>query len=869
MIQKIKAELKRLDDALVEYRESITRLEAHFPGDTINRKDKPLYDEELDCINKTANERCGAAYDALCEITAELYREQPRLVNMRVNENGSSAFPEALSFGRLRLAHSIFKNGREYMPRPIAFPLEKGIWFPSKKFSLHHVWALLLGLFSIVPTGKLEIYAADPVQLGKSLEPFLPLVSLKSLFPSGSILRNSRDIETMLSGLDGYISGLIQQTFAAGNIAGWKAYNDVNKDVALPYKVLILVSMPEQLTDAGITYLKRILTHGPACGVLPLLLVNEAELSSEKATARHKGFFDDIRRFAAPMDGLFPVSLFEIKITETEDELPGDEAIKDLVEAYKQKSEAAENAPRTVDMLFIPMRFWQSNSADEIAAPVGWTKEGNLVNFCFGDAPAHGLLGGITRSGKTNLLHVMIQSLCFHYSPVEMHLYLMDFKDGLEFKLYTNPPLPHAQYIAAVGDPETGASALEHLVMEMKDRFEQFKDAGVANFIQYRKTQKLPRILVIIDEFQELFKDKRSEAHLNDLLRKCGAAGMHILLATQTLHGLQTNALSQLTANLGCRIALKCGESESRLILDGSDDAVNITPQKEAILNNAFGNAVNNVLFTHPKAEPEVSKKNLTLFAEKARKQGFVPNPRIVLNSNCPELPVNIAVSSPDGLCLELGTVLGYNGEPLRITLKKNTGSNILIAGAGDRLHDGLLGALLKSAATQVDEIILCGDKTALYQDFEKVKTGKQAGELEWDTLISDGKRRLIIIDELETQRQLRFSTGLNSFGPKPLNKTEKSPGESFASFLENGAAAGIHLAAFCRNWITFSTHCKGMMPSFMYRVVFNFAEPAMAGEAAGYGFSKGIPGLNDEIRAFFNDMAQNVNVSFRPYVLS
>jgi hypothetical protein len=867
MIKEMTAEIKRLDEAIAEYNNAFSRLEAQFPGAEISSKDKVYYYDERDRITRTANEKCQAAYEALSGIVDGLYREQPRLVNLRPDEKDAANFPALVSFGRLRLAHSIFQKGREFVPRPLPFPFDKGIWFPSKKSSLRHVWSLLFRLFSALPPGKLELYAADPVQLGKSLKPFLPLVLVKSLFPQG-ILTNGHDIENMLAGLDTYITGLIQQTFTTGNIKDWKSYNDASKDAALPYKVLIMVSLPEQLSDSGITFLKRILTHGPACGVLPLLLIKEKEISAEKAPTLHKNLFEDIRRFAAAMDALFPLSLSDIKVSEEEEELPDDAVIKELVEGFKRRIEAAENAPRTVDMLFDPAQFWKGNSTEEIAAPVGWTKEGSPVSFCLGDAPAHGLLGGITRAGKSNLLHVMIQSLCFRYSPADLHLFLMDFKDGLEFKLYTSPPLPHAEYIAAIGDPETGASALEHLVSEMKDRHKKLKDANAENFILYRKTGKsLPRILVIIDEFQELFKDKRSENLLSDLLRTCGAAGMHILLATQTLHGLQITAPSQLTANLGCRIALKCHESESRLILDGRDDAVNITPQKEAILNNTAGSAGGNILFTHPKAEPEISARNLDLFVKEARNWGYASNPRIVIDNECPHLPEHITVSARGDLCLELelGTAIGYQGEPLRVVLKNNAGTNLLVAGAGDRLHDGLLGAVLRSAASQVDEIILCGANGAAYQSFEKVQTGPDTAELDWEALISERKRRLVIIDEIETKKSLR-PAGLNSLGPKPANQAGKPPAELFVAFLENSAAAGVYLAAFCRNWHSLNTHCKRMLPSFMYRIVYNL-ESSMAGEAAGYGFSKGIPGL-DEKRAFFNNIQENFNAQFRPYVL-
>ena len=862
MIQRIKDELIKLDKALAEYNKSFASLEKRFPGTQINRDDKPVYDEEMARICQIANKKFGAADDTLREIITEIYDEQPRLADMQTVKDGVSRFPDFLSFGRLRVTSKIYSDGREFIPRILDFPPEKGICLPSKQsFLRNYVWPLLLRLLAIIPPGKMEIYAADPIQSGKSLEPFLPLISFKSLFPSG-ILRNGGDIENMLKELDAYVNSLIQNTFPAGKIANWKDYNSSATNAALPYKVLILVSMPEQLTDAAVTCLKRIMRHGPACGVLPVLLVNEKELSGANIQARQKDLAENIEQYTCKFNNIFSLNLSEIQISEEEEELPDEKVMRDLVEAVKSRLEAEENKPKTVDMLFVQQQFWKGNSTDEISAPVGWTKEGNPVNFSLGDNPAHGLLGGITRSGKSNLLHVMIQSLCFQYSPAELQLYLMDFKDGLEFKLYTEPVLPHARLISCVGNHEFGADTLAKFVEEMKSRYEKFKNANAANYIQYRKTEQLPRLLVIIDEFQELFKDKRSETMLSDLLRRCGAAGIHIFLATQTLHGLNTTALSQLTALLGCRIALHCNDAESRQIL-GNEAAMNITPQKDAILNNR-GNASGNVFFTHPKAEPEISKNILKQLAERAQKEGFVQNAKIVLDNDNPKLPPNMNIVPSNELCLELGTKINYSTEVLRLVLKKSVGANILISGAGDRLHDGLMGAVIKSALSQVEEIIFCGTLDSIYAQEKRIKEANPA-EIDWDALKSCGKKKLVIIDELETKRDL-YKQRRNTFGPVGAGQGSKPPCETFAGFLEEGAAQGIHLVAFCRIWIPMRANFGDMLSSFSCRIVYNMEE-SKAWEAANID-TRSLKGLDDENRAFYKNSLQNEEAFFLPYIL-
>lgn len=56
------------------------------------------------------------------------------------------------------------------------------------------------------------------------------------------------------------------------------------------------------------------------------------------------------------------------------------------------------------------------------------------------------LIAGKTGSGKSTLLHVMVTNLALWYAPDQVELYLVDFKQGVEFKTYVTHHLPHARY---------------------------------------------------------------------------------------------------------------------------------------------------------------------------------------------------------------------------------------------------------------------------------------------------------------------------------------------------------------------------------------------------------------------------------------
>ena len=100
----------------------------------------------------------------------------------------------------------------------------------------------------------------------------------------------------------------------------------------------------------------------------------------------------------------------------------------------------------------------------------------------------HVLLAGRSGSGKSNLLHVLIHSLCHTYSPSELNIYLLDYKQGTEFSIYASPPLPQAKLVATESDPEYGVTVLAHLTEELERRAQEFKSRSVRDFYEYRES---------------------------------------------------------------------------------------------------------------------------------------------------------------------------------------------------------------------------------------------------------------------------------------------------------------------------------------------------------------------------------------------
>ena len=101
-----------------------------------------------------------------------------------------------------------------------------------------------------------------------------------------------------------------------------------------------------------------------------------------------------------------------------------------------------------------------------------------------------------------------------------------------------------------------------------------FRDTGVQDLPGFRKArpdQPMPRILLVIDEFQEFFveDDKISQAAsqlFDRLVRQGRAFGIHVVLGSQTLGGAYSLPRSTL-GQIAIRVALQCSEADAHLIL--------------------------------------------------------------------------------------------------------------------------------------------------------------------------------------------------------------------------------------------------------------------------------------------------------------
>ncbi|MEO7840777.1 MAG: FtsK/SpoIIIE domain-containing protein, partial [Anaerolineales bacterium] len=252
------------------------------------------------------------------------------------------------------------------------------------------------------------------------------------------------------------------------------------------------------------------------------------------------------------------------------------------------------------------LEWWQGDASSKFRVPLGrrGAREKQFLEFGTNTAH-HGLLTGKTGAGKSNLLHVIIINSALIYSPEELVLYLIDFKEGVEFKDYADYKLPHARVVGIESEREFGLSVLREIEQEINRRGVLFKQANAAHDLhEYRSNtgNKLPRIFLIIDEFQRLFSEEdvlasQSSHILAHIIQQGRVFGINVLLASQTL--ADAYAVGRSTYDqMSVRIALQSTEADSRQILGDNNSAARLLNRPgEAIYNAQNGLEAGNNIF--------------------------------------------------------------------------------------------------------------------------------------------------------------------------------------------------------------------------------------------------------------------------------
>jgi len=581
------------------------------------------------------------------------------------------------------------------------------------------IQTIMLRMLTAMPPAKIRFTVVDPVSLGESFSAFMHLADYNEQLVSSRIWTEPGHIEHRLAELTGHMENVIQ-VYLRNEFQSIDEYNKFAGDLAEPYRVLIVSNFPAGFSESAAARLQSIIASGARCGVYTVLSVDTRQrmprgfqLADVERQALSLSWRDGRFVWENPDVGPLPVHFLEPP--------PADR----FTTIVRNVGRAAKDADR-VEVPFaaiVPDRaqWWTSESRDGIDVPLGRAGAMKLQYLRLGKGTSqHVLIAGKTGSGKSTLLHALITSVGVRYSPDEVELYLIDFKKGVEFKAYAQAALPHARVVAIESEREFGLSVLERLDVELRQRGDLFRQLGVQDVAGFRAARpgvRMPRILLIIDEFQELFVEddriaQQAALLLDRLVRQGRAFGIHALLGSQTLAGSYSLPRSTI-GQMAVRIALQCSESDAHLILSEDNTAARLLKRPgEAIYNDANGLFEGNHPFQVVWLSEDQREAYLREVYEYAAAQKYPVRPQIVFEGNAPadasrNEALQTLLEAPRWPELDhatrvwLGAAVAIK-EATAIEFARQTGSNLLIVGHQEEGALGLLSMALLSLAAQV-----------------------------------------------------------------------------------------------------------------------------------------------------------------------
>lgn len=597
-----------------------------------------------------------------------------------------------------------------------------------RTFTHHVMWSML----SFLPVTKVNFCVMDSEQRGNSILPFLdfmkrmPDIFSKKIYTSQDIIYEK--LEAINNKIDDFILNKLGTKYK-----DILEYNLNTPNRAEAITMLVLYDFPSGMDGRCIDKLINILRNGNKCGVYTLICYNPGVTFSRYESLDER--LEQITKYCVSIDYkddrylLLPYNL-PIGLPKMMDAT----AINKFTDAYYNAAEIIKNKGLSFTDILAPTLF-KGDSACSLDIPIGIGDGDAIIRLKLGEGTSHHvLIGGGTGGGKSTLLHTLIMSSMLHYSPDQLHLYLMDFKGGTEFKIYESERLPHIKLLALDAMQEFGESILQNLVDEMEKRSNDFKDAGGYTKVEdyVRGTGKpMPRILVIMDEFQILFDDStnrkvamQSANHAKKIVTEGRAYGVHLIMATQS-----TNIISTLTLDRGTieqmrvRIGLKCGEDDARYLFSDryERDALDkmVGPKGTAVLNPDYTEQYGNTGLRVAFCDNENKSRYLKLISETFANE---PSTTQIFEGSRTEQLLdyfyrrNIQKTDALPVHIHMGNTIKV-ADPFEIVVDRKRKHNLLVCGSNERMANNVANAYMVSAAINQNTTIYCIDGDSLVGD--------------------------------------------------------------------------------------------------------------------------------------------------------
>lgn len=681
-----------------------------------------------------------------------------------------------------------------------------------------------------------------------------------------------------------------------------------------PIYVVACRNFPKSITPAAMTALSKVISAGSFRGFFGIIQGSAKELALQNGRNANASALDTITKsclcikeagtgYAIGEDAFSFENMDLARQNKTDifsHLITGVNRYRRQIEKFEYLFSKDAGNVEKMDMHDINTWF-RGDASNTMEVPIGISGASTVQKYSIGGVAQHGLISGVTGSGKSTLLKTMIVAAMMKYTPDNLNLYLVDFKEGVEFATFSEYPLPWIKTIALNTQRIFALSILQELQAEFKHRAEVMRKGTVTHI--KGAEEKFPRLLLVFDEVQALLSvddeiTKQCIAILSELVSEGRAMNINVIMASQNFSICK--GIESLKANMVLRIAMK-GSPESAKIVMGEDFSVDQLEQGDsgsAAINTASGARGQTTFFQVGYMGDDEMKK---LLSQLAMTWGHLPAKTRIMaihvnqdrNAKFNRLITDGEVTYnevPGSYELMLGDEFLVN-KKRKIAIEQEPGENLMVIGANEETAKSvfalsmlsvLYGELASRAENFGNELIRLVDMSdedmpdAMYLDQiasrfpRQIKRvpGRRVVDMIEDTykVLQDRKRgkadkseRLFLmifgLDSLSVLRQEMLS---EEDGELSLNK-------KLLQILQYGPELGINTILWARSYAGFKAVVDTMYVNRYFNKRMYFGENADAESVLGIAYD--MEDMEEKSVAY-RDMDKAVPNAFRVFEL-
>lgn len=614
------------------------------------------------------------------------------------------------------------------------------------------IQSILLKWIRFMPMYSFHITYIDPVDRGTNLGRLQRLEEITAWDLCGKVYASGEDITKRLRELVTYVD------MVCSRLAGIESVYDYNRNHEPPIErhLLVINDFPDKFDRAAQEMLKVLIHNSGKCGISMIFTKSGEDLELP-------GLPGDFLRIHA-MAGVTTITIdgrpYEFRFDSV-----CSCCDRFLSQVTKQYTSGVRIDNRFRKYFSLSGSLEYRESTQSLLIPFALDYAGRLVELELGGAlTTHALLSGTTGSGKSTTLQMLITSIILNYHPDDVELWLVDY-NKVEFAEYiANPPL-HVRLIGLERGAEFTFSLLKKIDGECRRRMERFKQAGVSDITEYKKTfgvRSLPRMILIIDEFHQMTQAIQNEPEyvmiLENILSEYRKFGLSCVLCDQAisdgLRGLTEKGRKQIRTRLA--MANDLPEIRETLAVDSSyyDDAlmnkINHMDKGDVIFKRGVRDAAGDVrtVLDRYRTVLVTREERAACIAWAKRRAGSYTKKELIIvdgkgrkrfdESAVEQYEAEHGGPSPSRIPVYVGTPATLD-PCFCFTLQDRLDSNIMIIGADTEMRAGMILYTISCFARipEYEVMIFADRKDELYLQFR--------GELE---SLTDG--RIHIVEEPE-----------------------------------------------------------------------------------------------------------------------